>query len=60
MGRNCTGKECGGQDDQLTVEDMKCGRVHFCPGEWNSIERLLGLLTIVWPVELEKLESWFC
>lgn len=53
-------KECGKQDDQLTVEDMTCGRVQFCPGVGNTVERLMGLLTIVWPVQLEKLESWFC
>lgn len=50
-------KECGRQNDQLTVEDMTCGRVQLCPGVGNTVERLMGLLTIVWPVQLEKLES---
>lgn len=53
-------EECGRQDDQLTVEGMTCGRVQFCPGEGDTVVRLMGLLTIVWPVQLEKLENWFC
>lgn len=53
------GRSVEDKDDQLTLEDMTCGRVQFCLGEGDTVERLMGLLTIVWPVQLEKLESWF-